>query len=1005
MGNRPSFLAPLPLRANQLEAADAVCAALVTDDRATAVSACGTGKTLLGPEVFRRLGRRARFTVVFVPTLFLMAQTIQKWLQQRPDRLINYLSVCSDETVILGEDDATFDISSIACPVTTDAEEARRAIERAGKTGLVVFSTYQSAAVLARALPKGFSFGLGIFDEAHRTTGAGEERSFSLALHDTGIPIAKRFFMTATPRHILTRKSKGRRKQIVYSMDDESVYGKVVYRLTLREAIRRGLVCDYHIILACVDRRFGVDTHWLEKGEISLDGNGESTPELAALIALHKAMSELGAHKAITFHDRVITAGAFAAFCNAVPAAHTGASIPAFHVNGQMTVHERDTAIEGFRAAANAVATNVRCLAEGVDIPEVELIGLLSHRSSAIDIAQICGRALRLHPASGKTFGYIFVPVYLDLSNPDDIDKAVAGLEFADAVDAIHAMSALDDEVSTHVIGETGAQLFSRRKAQAIDNKIKLFAPPEIVERLRAAISVRVVTELSAAKGDLWESCFQELVAYKHEHGHLRIPRGYRTASGIALNTWISQQRTGHTHGNLGAASLKRLTDLGVDINARHWQSCYQALVEFKKLHGNLDIPKGYQFANGIDGDSWLKQQRTNAIHGALSKSKAEMLETLGFSLSRPESSWMKAVAELRMYVAREGNARVPPLHVTASGYPLGKWLLKVRDRVFKGRINEEKIAMLLDMDVDLQHRDDRWLRRYEAVVELAAKHKHLRIPRSLKTPGGGSLATWLTREIGVARRGGRSFSEARAAQILALPYLDTFLNRHDPSLYIEDAESFFEKYGHCRIDENTDPQWDLLRAIVPRWRTALRTGTIAHDMARRLEAIKFAEANLRPPRVSARRAAQIDNSANLRAQNEQRWNDRFAEVEAYKKMHGHTDFLPSDSSTRHLYDFLKKQRQQATRGKLSLERRGKLVALGVPYRATAAASKAERRWNESLDQLTLFKNEHGHLRVPSEGPDGRVTPLYSWLSNQRSRAAKLSESQRKKLKKLGLKI
>src|ERR1700679_1913468 len=83
-------------------------------------------------------------------------------------------------------------------------------------------------------------------------------------------------------------------------------------------------------------RRFAVDTHWLEKGKLALDGRGTNSPELAALVALHKTMGELGAHKAITFHHRVVAAGAFAALCNAVPAAHAGNIVPAFHVNGKM---------------------------------------------------------------------------------------------------------------------------------------------------------------------------------------------------------------------------------------------------------------------------------------------------------------------------------------------------------------------------------------------------------------------------------------------------------------------------------------------------------------------------------------------------------------------------------------------------------------------------------------------------------------------------------------------
>jgi predicted helicase len=201
--------------------------------------ACGTGKTLLEPEIDARM--RARFTLVLAPTLGLLSQTIHIWLRQNPTRLANALCVCSDPSVVpTDEDEALLDLSTLGCPITTSADNAREVIRTASR-GLVIFSTYQSSPVLAQALPKGFLFDLGIFDEAHRTTGlAGRE--YTLALEDAGIPIARRLFMTATPRLV---RASGEDAETIYSMDDESVYGRVAYRLSLREAIRQRLVCDY----------------------------------------------------------------------------------------------------------------------------------------------------------------------------------------------------------------------------------------------------------------------------------------------------------------------------------------------------------------------------------------------------------------------------------------------------------------------------------------------------------------------------------------------------------------------------------------------------------------------------------------------------------------------------------------------------------------------------------------------------------------------------------------
>jgi predicted helicase len=257
MGNRPFLLARHEPRAHQLDAIDAVCAEFQIADRATVVKACGTGKTLLEPEIDARM--RARYTLVLAPTLGLLSQTIQTWLRQYPVRLAEALCICSDLTVVPDEptDELPVNLLMLDCPITRNADDAREVIREAQR-GLVVFSTYQSAAVLAQALPEGFRFDLGIFDEAHRTTGlAGKE--FSRALDDAAIPIAKRLFMTATPRLV---RAGGNGSETIYSMDDETVYGRVAYRLTLREAIRQGQVCDGALASSPI-RLNAASYHWM----------------------------------------------------------------------------------------------------------------------------------------------------------------------------------------------------------------------------------------------------------------------------------------------------------------------------------------------------------------------------------------------------------------------------------------------------------------------------------------------------------------------------------------------------------------------------------------------------------------------------------------------------------------------------------------------------------------------------------------------------------------------
>ena len=81
-------------------------------------------------------------------------------------------------------------------------------------------------------MPRDRCFNLGIFDEAHKT--AGREAAFrAFALEDRNVPIEKRVFLTATPRHYdVRKKDKEGDKALIYSMDDPAIYGPLVHTLS-----------------------------------------------------------------------------------------------------------------------------------------------------------------------------------------------------------------------------------------------------------------------------------------------------------------------------------------------------------------------------------------------------------------------------------------------------------------------------------------------------------------------------------------------------------------------------------------------------------------------------------------------------------------------------------------------------------------------------------------------------------------------------------------------------
>jgi predicted helicase len=166
-----------------------------TAARGQMIMACGTGKTLTALFVVQRIA--AKRTLVLVPSLSLLAETLREWTAKATD--LDFLPVCSDDSVT-GTDAALSTTVDLGFPVTTDSKEIATFLRR--RTGSqVVFATYQSSPRIAEAFRLGRvpTFDLVIADEAHRCAGR-VSSDFATVLDATAIPARRRLFMTATPR-------------------------------------------------------------------------------------------------------------------------------------------------------------------------------------------------------------------------------------------------------------------------------------------------------------------------------------------------------------------------------------------------------------------------------------------------------------------------------------------------------------------------------------------------------------------------------------------------------------------------------------------------------------------------------------------------------------------------------------------------------------------------------------------------------------------------------------
>lgn len=443
------------LRPHQQSALKAITAGLSDTDRGKLIMACGTGKTFTSLKIAEAIAGKGGRVLFLVPSLSLLQQTLTEWTQESAIPLHSF-AVCSDidvgkKTGRRKDDAIQTLVHELRYPATTDARALAKgvAVRSDGDHMTVVFSTYHSIQVIHDAQQQGLSdFDLIVCDEAHRTTGAtfeGDDESAFVRVHDAGyIRAAKRLYMTATPRIYGTEaKAVAERDNVaLYSMDNETWYGKQLFVITFSEAVKRGLLVDYKVIVLAVE-----EAHINRKLQNLLKDQNNSlrVDDAAKIVGCWKALAKLGIQevagesaepmkRAVAFCQVIepgkggrthkVSSKEIAGMFQAVVEAYQDAediedaarlTCEARHVDGNMNAGEKEAKLDWLKAPTPPdtcrVLSNVRCLSEGVDVPALDAVLFLTPRNSQVDVVQSVGRVMRNAP--GKRRGYVVLPVVI----------------------------------------------------------------------------------------------------------------------------------------------------------------------------------------------------------------------------------------------------------------------------------------------------------------------------------------------------------------------------------------------------------------------------------------------------------------------------------------------------------------------------------------------------------------------------------------------------------------
>lgn len=311
-----------------------------------------------------------------------------------------------------------------------------------------------------------------------------EEAVFTRVHNNDYVHGKKRLYMTATPK-IYGENAKKQEKSgevVLYSMDDEAVFGPVFHSLNFDQAVKLDCLVDYKVIVLVCDRN--------SIPQSSFDAEEFSKDFAPRIVGTWKALNKYGIkdeligdphpmRRAVGFAQQInkdakgkkISSKELRdsfqpvvdCYRNLVLEASETAQdydfvkthdlyVSTEHIDGSMDAAQKSTLLNWLREEPKddecKVLFNVRCLSEGVDVPSLDAVIFLSPRKSQVEVVQIVGRVMR--KAKNKKRGYVILPIVAD--DPNNLDSLLARSDNFDVVWQV--LRALKSINPNHVIAD-----------------------------------------------------------------------------------------------------------------------------------------------------------------------------------------------------------------------------------------------------------------------------------------------------------------------------------------------------------------------------------------------------------------------------------------------------------------------------------------------------------------------------------------------------------------------
>jgi hypothetical protein len=339
-------------------------------------------------------------------------------------------------------------------------------------------------------------------------------------------------------------------------------------------------------------------------------------------------------------------------------------------------------------------------------------------------------------------------------------------------------------------------------------------------------------------KPQKWEARFSLLVQYKNREGNCMVPQPH-VEGGEKLGNWVAHTRHFKKKGKLSQVRIDRLDEICFAWSASeaYWEKMFNLLKHYKARTGDYNVPQRHVLEDGENLGAWVRAQRQFYKKGTLAQELVNSLDTIGFTWDKPVSvEWNYMFTLLEQYKTREGDCKVPANHIE-EGEKLGNWVAYTRQFRKKGKLRQERIALLDEIAFAWSVSEAYWETMFSLLKQYKARTGDYNVPQR-HVEDGENLGAWVLMKRQFYKKGTLAQDHVKSLEAIGFVWDKPVSVEWNKMFYL--LEQYSTREGDCNVPANYIEGGEKLGSWVARTRHFTKRGKLSQDKIDRLREIGF---------------------------------------------------------------------------------------------------------------------------------------------------------------------